>query len=67
MRFEVFTEMIQVVVLWVVTPCDRIPTFRRTLLPPSSLHREDLKSCIVYSVYSQLPSVSVGRLPHPAT
>jgi len=35
-----FTAMnIQVEVFWVVTPCDGIPPFRRTLLPP--LHPVD--------------------------
>jgi len=45
--FEVFMAMnIHVGVIWVVTPCKfyvRIPTFRRTTLPPSSGWRPRLE------------------------
>jgi hypothetical protein len=35
--FEAFTVMIQVEVFWVVAPCSgRIPTFHRSMVPPSS-------------------------------
>jgi len=36
-------KQIQIAVLWIMKSCSfaRIPTFRRTFLPPSSLHPED--------------------------